>query len=130
MEPINGLNNVMEILRRQIADSAKRLDRSGNGSKLGTSRTSQKAGKTSPDELRALIHDRIQGLDPGKAQDQRRAKRVFLESVMAWEFGNDIVRDQEFNDMIADIQETLETMPEIKHQFDGLIEKLTALPKT
>jgi hypothetical protein len=44
---------------------------------------------------------------------------------MAWEFGNDIVRDLEFSDMIADIQETLETTPEIKRQFDGLIEQLT-----
>jgi hypothetical protein len=125
MDPINGLNNIMEILRRQIADNAKRLDHPGKTSRLGASQTGQKSGKTSPGELRALIHDRIKSLDPQETQYQHKAKRLFLESVMAWEFGNDIVRDQEFSDMIADIQETLETTPEIKRQFDGLIEQLT-----
>lgn len=125
MDPINGLNNIMEILRRQIADNAKRLDRPGKTGRLGASRTGQNPGKTSPGELRALIHDRIKGLNPQEAQYQHKAKRLFLESVMAWEFGNDIIRDQEFSDMIADIQETLETTPEIRRQFDGLIEQLT-----
>lgn len=130
MDPINGLNNIMEILRRQIADNAQRLDRSGKAGRSSISRNEPKAGKPSPHELRALIHDRIKGLDPREPHYRHKAKRLFLESVMAWEFGSNIVRDQEFSELIADIQETLETTPEIERQFDGLIDQLATGRKT
>lgn len=116
----------MEVLRRQIADNARRLDSTGKTTTHDNAANTAKPGKASPKELRTIINDRIKGLDPQEKQYRHKAKQLFLESVLTWEFGSEIARDQEFSGMLKEIQELLETTPEIKRQFDNLIEQLTA----
>ena len=126
MEPINGLSSIMEILRRQISDNAKRLDQIGKTRIHGSAAKASKSEITSPKELRALIQERIKGLNPQEPHYQQKAKRLFLESVMRWEFGNEISHDQEFNDLLTEIQQLIELSPEVKRQFDTLIEQFGA----
>ncbi len=126
MEPINGLSNIMEILRRQISDNAKRLDKTGKSGGHRAARNVTRSGTTSPKELRALIQDRIKGLNADEARYQYKAKRLFLESVVISEFGNEISRDQGFNDMLDDIQDVIESNADTKQLFDSLIGELSA----
>lgn len=126
MDPVNSLGNIMEVLRRQISDNAQRLDRAG---KTGSQRSAAHATKTNapaPKELRALIQERIKGLSSNEPQYQHKAKRLFLESVMIWEFGSDIARDQRFGEMLQTIQETLESSPDTQQSLDKLLQQLTA----
>lgn len=126
MDPVNSLGNIMEVLRRQISDNAQRLDRAG---KIGSQRSTATTAKTNtpaPKELRALIQERIKGLSSNEPQYQHKAKRLFLESVMIWEFGSDIARDQRFGEMLQTIQETLESSPDTQQSLDKLLQQLTA----
>ena len=116
----------MEVLRRQIADNARRLDSTGKTIVHDNAANAAKPGKASPKELRAVINDRIKGLDPQEPQYRHKAKQLFLESVITWEFGSEIARDQEFSGMLKEIQEQIETTPEVKRQFDNLIKQLIA----
>lgn len=126
MEPINGLSNILEVLRRQISDNAQRLDKTGKTGSYRTAENASTSGAASPKELRALIYERLKGMNSNEAQYKHKAKRLFLESVVTWEFGGDIVRDQNFDDMLNSIQDAIDSNAETKVMFDRVIGELSA----
>lgn len=125
LDSVNRLSQMMEVLRRQMAESARRME-------TGESRTS-KAGqpgsasaKSGIQELRARLHERLSALDPTDPRRSRKAKRLFLESVLAWEFGNELPLDRRFDDMLEDIQHTISASPELDARFDQLLNEIAA----
>jgi hypothetical protein len=123
MDPINRLNRMVETLRQQMAESAKRLDTSKTPS--GETRSQNRSGRLSLDELRRRIYDRVQAIEPDTPDRGRRARRIFLESVLAWEFGDELLLDSQLDRLIDNLQQTFESDPEIDAQFRDLMANLS-----
>lgn len=125
MDPITRLNRLMEALRQQLAGSAKRMD-SQTG--LFTTTEAQSRGRSerpSIQELRSRVETRLLALESGTPDRKRRARRIFFESVLTWEFGDELLLDNQFARMIDNIQETVEADPEMDRQFDELLSSLS-----
>ena len=124
VDSVSRLNRVMEALRRQIADGPSRL---GTAAKTGnTSQTAQSAAtpRPSPEQLRQRIADRVRSLDPDDPRRPQKARRAFLESVIAWEFGDAVMQDRHFDELVDHIQQTFDAAPDVSRQLDELLAQM------
>ena len=127
MDSIGRLNSIIEVLRRQVAENSRRMEATGkstlsNRSQVGT------GSMTRPGlpELKLRLRTRLRHLDPTDPDKARKSQKLFLESVLAWEFGDALLLDRRFGDLVDEIHQTLISRPEMEKQ---LTELLVALPK-
>ena len=74
-------------------------------------------------DLKVQIGKRLAGLSP----EERRSKRgqqVFLESVLVWEFGDEITSDPAFAQLTAEIQQAIEKETDVSDRFGAMLESL------
>ena len=90
-------------LRRQQAGSkaAARQQPSANDSAAATS------------DLAALITQRVRAISPGDPQRERKALRVFLETVLLSELGSNLLNDPGFAPMVDHVQSEMEADPDL-----------------
>jgi hypothetical protein len=125
IDPVNRLNQMMEVLRREMAESAARAETGkAQTSKSGTQ--PQVAAKQGMQELRSRLHERLRTLDPADPRRLHKARRVFFETVLAQEFGNDLLLDSRLDDMLDSIQETISSNSELDARFNALLEEISA----
>jgi hypothetical protein len=124
MEPtIDRLSTVMEVLRRQIAESAQRLDTKGGKAPAPT--TSGNAPAKPPlQDVKRRIRERLVTISPQDPDRAKKAQRLFIESVLAWEFGDALLLDNRFSEMLDRVQEGLAALPDMNQQFEKLLETL------
>lgn len=125
MDPISRLNGLMEVLRRQIADSARRLDAAG---KPGTpaARPPSAAAPTavSVQQLRRQITDRLRAIEKSDPRQGDKARRIFFESVLLWEFGDALLLDRRVDDVIDHIETAFRSSPDLDRQLGELLNQL------
>jgi len=122
MSRIDGLSQVMEVLRRQMAENAKKLEK-GRTTPSTISTDPNKVNKISAQDLQQRIRERLRPLGSTTGYNQKAA-RIFLESVLTWEFGEDLVHDPRFTDLLNEINQTMETDAELKMRLQTLIQQL------
>lgn len=123
-DPVGPLNRTLEALRRQIAEHARQLDAgSRTAQSSGTSQTTRTpaSGRPNVDELKQRIADRVRSIDPQSPNGVRRRTRVFLESALAWEFGDDVLRDPSFQELVDELEASLSDHPELARQFGAVL---------
>ena len=126
MDPITRLDRVMETLRRQMTDETQHVDATKRRFNAGMPNRAAPANQAPIQVLHRQITDRIRTIDPRDPKRQQKARRIFLESTLLWEFGEAVGRDAHFDDLLEHIQQTFDTTPEIAKQLDALIIKLDA----
>ena len=95
MEPVNPLGKVMEMLRRQIAERARK-DAPGvaqGGAGAGAARPPVVGAAA----VEARVMARLAQLDAAGEGFARRASRVFLDEVRRGEFGDELQAVPEFH---------------------------------
>lgn len=125
MDPINRLNRLMETLRQRMAESTKRSNRSSSTQQTRLTRASSAPSGRSIEQLRQHIGERVRAIKPEMPEHGRQARRVFFESVLAWEFGDQLLLDNQFSRLIDGIQEAFEADPEIDHELHELLVDLS-----
>jgi hypothetical protein len=71
-----------------------------------------------------LIGQRVKALDPDDPKRGRKAFRIFLESVLLAEFGESLINDPAFYQMIDDVQQTMEQDPQISETINKAVASL------
>jgi len=122
IDPVNRLNQMMEVLRREMAESAARAD---TGKTQGAKTQAPVTPKPAMQELRTRLHERLRSLDPADPRRLHKARRVFFETVLAQEFGNDLLLDQRLDDMLDSIQATISGNAELDARFNALLEEIS-----
>lgn len=125
MDPINRLSRLMETLRQRMAESSKQLDASRPSAAPARNDARTAVQRRSVEQLRLHIGDRIRALDPNNAEHERQARRAFLESILAWEFGDDLLLDTQFTRLIDGIQSAFESDPEVNKELSSLLSELS-----
>jgi hypothetical protein len=127
MDSVGRLNSIIEVLRRQIAENGRRMEATGKNT-LG-SKTQTGAGpmaRPGLPELKLRLQARLRHLDPADPDKVRKSQKLFLESVLAWEFGDSLLLDRRFGDLVEEINQVLASHPDMEKQ---LTELLVTLPK-
>jgi len=122
MDPINRLDHVLQLIGRQMSERASRLD---SGAKLaslsGPARTPRRPSLAA---LKRKVQDRLAEIDPDDARRADKARRVFLESVLTWQFGDELLLDRGFEEIVAGVQEALQAHSQTDARLDQLLREL------
>lgn len=83
---------------------------------------------SAPQHAGPLLAQRLQAIAPHDPQRQRKAARIYLESELAREFGQDLVNDPAFAQMVDAVHEQMRQDPETAAALDRAGELLLAKP--
>ena len=118
MDPVNSLNNIIKTLRQRLhnQDATKLKNK-----KTTTSNKAEKKDKISLQELKINTINKAKAVDPENKNPQLKTQ-ILLESILIWEFGEELINDPQFEPMRRDIQDAIASDP-------SLVEKLNSLLK-
>ena len=124
MDPVSNLSQLVETLRRQMSS---RLDRPAAPAQKGKSSHTapQLHTRAEASELQASLAQRIKAINPDDKRRAHKATRIFLETVLANEFGDPFLSDPQFNELIEEIQSAMEADAELHDKLLALIEQLS-----
>lgn len=120
MDPIKGMNQITQILRQKLSERSSSL----TGTDTALSNAGMQAGpatKAGVDEIKRKIGARIKAL----SDDERRgtkAVQIFVESVITWEFGDQLLQDPQFTNLSKEIVQAMS-------ENQGVWKKMQALLK-
>jgi hypothetical protein len=122
MDPVGGLSEIMRLLQRRLAEKKQQTERlEPTGGQVGTpARRATTAAKASPEEIQRRIGERIQMLGPEERQGPRAAQ-VFVESVLAWEFGEEVLDDPDFAELTRQVRATMTDDPMLWRKVQGML---------
>lgn len=119
-DPIDSLSGIMRALRRRMAESSEKRPAAGSDkTATSTTRTTTTTGGDIG-ALRRRIEARLGGL-PASERGSAQAQRIFVETVLVWEFGDQIVQDPAFSQLLARVQDALAAEPDARRRFFEMI---------
>lgn len=125
MAEINSIQQIVATLRTQLASQAGRGHASGSAPRPAASA----AAATPAAQLGSLISRRVKAIDPNDPERRRKTFRIFLESVFLDEFGDNLINDHRFYQMVDAVQQTMEQDPEIRSRIEAAVASLLDAPK-
>lgn len=129
MNPIDTTTGgLAAIIRRQVTSLARAP---GNASARGsarspTGRADAPAEREPASDIAALIARRVQAIDPDDPNRQRKAFKVFLESVLLAEFGDGLINDAGFHQLVDDVHSEMEADDELASAIRAATARLLA----
>ncbi len=115
-DPISRLNPALELLRQRLAEQAQRMDSPAKGvsARSGSAPAGQADGSG---KLKQRLSERLAAVDAADPQRDRKRRRVFIESVLASEFGEALQNDPKTLELVERIEEAVQEHPELERQF-------------
>lgn len=117
--PIQNVSQLVAILQAQLAA------KTANAATLRRS-SAKDSGKTPSQQpqLESLIARRVASIDVNDPQRGRKAFRVFLESVLLAQFGEQLINDAQFYQMVEQVHTTMEADPQLAAMIEQAIQVL------
>jgi hypothetical protein len=90
------------------------------GAIAGRPAPAAKPGTTAPPKgtprpgLQTLVAQRVQAIGAEDPQRRRKAFRIFLESVLVSEMGNELINDPAFHSLVDQVQQAMESDPQLR----------------
>ncbi len=128
MDPINRLNSLAELIRKRSASeaSARRAERSSLQPR--DAGPTGRAGRADVAALRNRISDAVGAIDPDDPARNQKTMRLFVENVLTWQFGDDLLNDPGFANLVTEVQAVLETDPTAAGVLGGMLPGRTKSP--
>jgi len=82
-----------------------------------------------PQEVKRRIGQQIKDFDLRTEAGRKYARRIFLESVIAWDLGDRLLGDGRFSFIIKDVDEALSSDKNVSDAFDHLLEDIQTAAK-
>jgi hypothetical protein len=107
MTAIGGVQHIVAAIRAEISSRAQ----AGAPGRAGTPARQARAKPAPASRMGRLINQRVKALDPDDPQRGRKAFRIFLESVLLDELGEDLINDHSFYQLVDQVQQAMEADP-------------------
>jgi len=122
MDRIKNINQIMEIVRTQVSGKTSGVKKSKSAAAQKPS--TGKVGKISQTELKKKITEKLKSTGSNTPESLQKSKEIFLESVILWEFGENLINDPSFPILIDKIRTTLDEDEQTSKNFERLINQL------
>jgi hypothetical protein len=110
LDALDPAHQLAALIRVQVAQ----LRRRQGGTRAGASPAPAPAESASPvDDLAAVVAQRIRAISRDDPQRERKAFRLFLETVLLSELGASLVNDPSFTVMVDHVQKQMESDPQL-----------------
>ena len=112
-----SIQQIVAVIRQQITEPIRTFSNAPPMAAPGTGRkgagTGSRSRQAKPSGLSKLIGHRVGALQAEDPERGRKAFRIFLESVLINELGENLINDPAFYQMVDDIQVQMESDPDI-----------------
>jgi hypothetical protein len=122
MTSIGSLSRIVATIATQLAQARPAA---GVTAARGRERTGVRGG-AQPQDLAALVALRVRSIDRDDPQRGRKAFRVFLEAVLLSRFGEQLLGDPQFHQLVDGIQTALDADPQTHAMVRDAIDALLA----
>ncbi|RKP48428.1 hypothetical protein [Trinickia fusca] len=126
MTTIDAASRLAQLIREQIGRSRDASALRGKAPARGEARAASSARQAGATDLPALAMQRVASIDPDDPQRARKAFRVFLETVLLAELGEEHVNDPAFYELVGKVQQQMEAHPTLAHAIERASEALLA----
>jgi hypothetical protein len=126
LDKIGGASELVNILRSQLSSRAEALKTAS-----GQSSETANAGASVPisiEELRKRLGREMRNLDLKLPENRRQARIIFIESVIAWDFGDGLLNDPNFSLFVRDVEKSMSSDPKVAQALDQLLQQLQNTP--
>ncbi len=117
---MTGIDKVQQIVATIRAEMATRVAGT-DGAARATPKRNVKSGAGSQQRMGKLISQRVKALEPDDPQRGKKAFRIFLESVLLNEFGEELINDHSFYQMVDAVEQSMEQDPQIALAVDKAV---------
>jgi hypothetical protein len=124
MPKIDGTSELVNALRSQLVARSETLRTDSARSKLTDAATRNGSAAISVDELRKRLGRSIRALDLSIAANRRQARLMFIESVIAWDFGDNLLNDPQFSLFVRDVEASMCSDPTVGTALDLVLSQL------
>ena len=119
---VDGIEPLAAIIRRQVASLA-RPAAGANAAAAETLADEARGRKRSKgQDLASVVARRVRAIDPADPDASGKAFHVFLESVLLAEFGDHLINDPAFHQMVENVQRQMAGNPDLA----AMMEKASA----
>jgi hypothetical protein len=123
MQPIDSVAQVMQVLRRQMAENLQRMR---GGGKLTAVPTTGASAASAAAPLRQTVARRIKAIDADDPRYRDKVTALFVESVLLAEFGQGLVNDPAFRDLAQQVQSAMLADAELQSSLTRLAAQMRA----
>ena len=117
MTSIHKLNHALSVARQTLTEL--RAQKGALTAPVPVPNTAQGIERTS--NVRRKMKERLRALDFAKNEDRERGAVVFFETILADEFGAELLADPAFYNLLADIKKTILADPETHTKFFDML---------
>lgn len=123
MTAINATNAVALFIREQ---GIGRRHGATPSAKTGAVASKKTAPGQSRQDIAALVFRRIRFIEPTDPDRRRKAFRIFIESVLLVELGEELINDPKFYELVAEVESRMRAEPSLAKSIDDAAEMLLA----
>jgi hypothetical protein len=127
VDPIDSTGRFLAQIRSRVAAVARQ---SAPGAKAVSRPAPAPAGDAGRADVEGLVLRRVLAIDPDDPERQRKAFRIFLESVLTDELGVELINDPAFHRVVDTVQKTMEQdaalLPAIEQAGEYLLQTARA----
>ena len=118
MDKINGLNNIVALLRKQIRNPEKNQSKSVD-SRSKTDETDNTATSSLElIELEQRLLDRIKLVDPDDPDRDKKTIYIFVQTILTWELGENLLKDPNFYELVEKVSELIHSNTRLRDSLD------------
>jgi hypothetical protein len=109
MSKIDSASQLAEIIRQQVNSFRQTSRKLSNKSRANEYSDDVRSRRQGERDIASLVAQRVQVIDPDDPQKAHKAFRIFLESVLLAEIGDELKNDPGFYQLVEKIQQDMES---------------------
>jgi len=123
MTAINATNAVALFIREQ---GIGRRQGAAAAAKSSAGTTGKPAPGQAHQDIAALVFRRIRFIEPTDPDRRRKAFRIFIESVLLVELGENLINDPKFYELVSEVESRMRADPSLAKSIDDAAGMLVA----
>ena len=124
MVKIDSTSELISALRSQLATRSDALRSSSTASAAAGRPETRASVQISIEQLQERIGRELKDLDLKVPANRRRARIIFIESVLTWDFGDDLLNDPQFGFFVRDVEESMSANPDVASSLDLVLSQM------
>ncbi len=122
MNPVGGIDQLVKLLQQRLA-----RQQNTSTEKTTKAETQKSSAATRRDQTEQVLETLRHKIADQKKENKGDAELVtiFVETILAWQLGEDIIQDSGFTTLSKQVMETIELDPETSKQLHSFLQSLS-----
>ena len=108
MDPLSSLDSIAELIRRRVSETnSDKIDKSYSDQLSQARQKHAIAKERTAESVRLKIVKEVKAIDSQDSKKNQKTIAIFVENVLLWQFGDDLINDPNFINLVDDVGSAL-----------------------